>query len=47
MESEAIGPVDFREAQHKQWDSAAVGWEGVERELSTTQNSASVPPPSK
>jgi len=26
MESEAIDPVDFREAQHKQWDSAAVGW---------------------
>ena len=26
MESKAIDPVDFREAQHKQWDSAAVGW---------------------
>lgn len=26
MESEAIDPVDFREAQHKHWDSAAVGW---------------------
>ncbi len=26
MESEAIDPADFREAQHKQWDSAAVGW---------------------
>src|SRR3954470_7654920 len=26
MESEAIDPVDFREAQHKNWDSAAVGW---------------------
>lgn len=22
----AIDPVDFREAQHKNWDSAAVGW---------------------
>ncbi len=26
MESKAIDPVDFREAQHKHWDSAAVGW---------------------
>src|SRR3954466_6032170 len=26
MESNAIDPVDFREAQHKHWDSAAVGW---------------------
>jgi hypothetical protein len=26
MESKAIDPVDFREAQHLQWDSAAVGW---------------------
>jgi SAM-dependent methyltransferase len=26
MEPEAIDPVDFREAQHKHWDSAAVGW---------------------
>lgn len=26
MESEAIDPAGFREAQHKQWDSAAVGW---------------------
>jgi SAM-dependent methyltransferase len=26
MDSEAIDPADFREAQHKQWDSAAVGW---------------------
>src|SRR3954468_24645752 len=26
MESKAIDPVDFREAQHKNWDSAAVGW---------------------
>src|SRR3954468_18235425 len=26
MESEGIDPVDFREAQHKNWDSAAVGW---------------------
>ncbi len=26
MESSAIDPADFREAQHKQWDSAAVGW---------------------
>jgi len=26
MESKAIDAVDFREAQHKQWDSAAVGW---------------------
>jgi SAM-dependent methyltransferase len=26
MESWAIDPVDFREAQHKHWDSAAVGW---------------------
>ena len=26
MGSEAIDPVDFREAQHGHWDSAAVGW---------------------
>jgi ubiquinone/menaquinone biosynthesis C-methylase UbiE len=26
MESKAIDPVDFREAQHRHWDSAAVGW---------------------
>jgi ubiquinone/menaquinone biosynthesis C-methylase UbiE len=26
MESKAIDPIDFREAQHKRWDSAAVGW---------------------
>jgi ubiquinone/menaquinone biosynthesis C-methylase UbiE len=26
MDSEAIDPVGFREAQHKNWDSAAVGW---------------------
>jgi SAM-dependent methyltransferase len=26
MESEAIDSVGFREAQHKNWDSAAVGW---------------------
>jgi hypothetical protein len=26
MESKAIDPVDFREAQHQHWDSAAVGW---------------------
>jgi SAM-dependent methyltransferase len=26
MESEAIDPAGFREGQHKQWDSAAVGW---------------------
>lgn len=26
MESGAIDPADFREAQHEQWDSAAVGW---------------------
>ena len=26
MESKAIDPVDFREAQQEQWDSAAVGW---------------------
>jgi ubiquinone/menaquinone biosynthesis C-methylase UbiE len=24
--TKAIDPVDFREAQHKHWDSAAVGW---------------------
>ena len=41
MESEAIDPVDFREAQHKHWDSAAVGWkewsefnDGAERHIS-------------
>jgi SAM-dependent methyltransferase len=26
MESKAIDPVEFREAQHKQWDVAAAGW---------------------
>jgi enediyne biosynthesis protein CalE5 len=26
MEPKAIDPVDFRETQQKQWDSAAVGW---------------------
>src|SRR4051812_29875244 len=26
MEPRAINPVDFREAQHRNWDSAAVGW---------------------
>ena len=26
MESKGIDPVDFREAQHRHWDSAAVGW---------------------
>jgi hypothetical protein len=26
MESMAIDPVDFRAAQHRNWDSAAVGW---------------------
>jgi len=26
MEPDAIDPVDFRETQHKHWDSAAVGW---------------------
>src|SRR3954462_3691296 len=26
MESKAIDPGDFRQAQHKHWDSAAVGW---------------------
>src|SRR5437764_15248642 len=26
MESKAIDPGDFREAQHRHWDSAAVGW---------------------
>jgi len=26
MESMAIDPADFREAQHRNWDSAAVGW---------------------
>jgi SAM-dependent methyltransferase len=26
MESKAIDPVEFREAQHRHWDSAAVGW---------------------
>jgi len=26
MESNAIDPADFREAQHRNWDSAAVGW---------------------
>jgi cyclopropane fatty-acyl-phospholipid synthase-like methyltransferase len=26
MSSKAIDPVGFRAAQHKHWDSAAVGW---------------------
>ncbi|HET9593195.1 MAG TPA: methyltransferase domain-containing protein [Solirubrobacterales bacterium] len=26
MGSEAVDPSDFREAQHRNWDSAAVGW---------------------
>jgi SAM-dependent methyltransferase len=26
MESKAIDPTDFRKAQHKNWDAAAVGW---------------------
>ena len=26
MESDAIDPVDFRETQHRNWDSAAAGW---------------------
>ena len=26
MESKAIDPVDFRAAQHRHWDAAAVGW---------------------
>jgi SAM-dependent methyltransferase len=26
MEPEAMNPADFRAAQHKNWDSAAVGW---------------------
>jgi SAM-dependent methyltransferase len=26
MESKSIDPADFREAQHRNWDSAAVGW---------------------
>ena len=26
MESKAIDSADFREAQHRQWDSAAAGW---------------------
>src|SRR5436309_2713463 len=26
MESKAVDPVDFREAQHRHWDAAAVGW---------------------
>jgi SAM-dependent methyltransferase len=26
MDSNAIDPVGFREAQHRNWDSAAVGW---------------------
>jgi enediyne biosynthesis protein CalE5 len=41
MESKAIDPGDFREAQHKHWDSAAVGWmdwsafnDGADRHIS-------------
>jgi SAM-dependent methyltransferase len=26
MQSKPIDPVDFREAQHRNWDSAALGW---------------------
>ena len=26
MEAKSIDPVEFRSAQHKQWDSAATGW---------------------
>src|SRR6187455_1947910 len=26
MESKPIDPVDFRETQHRHWDSAAAGW---------------------
>src|SRR3954462_8961237 len=26
MDSEGIDPIGFREAQHRNWDSAAVGW---------------------
>ncbi|MEA2217561.1 MAG: hypothetical protein QOJ35_187, partial [Solirubrobacteraceae bacterium] len=26
MDSKAIDPADFRDAQHKNWDAAAVGW---------------------
>src|SRR3954465_527690 len=26
MERRGVDPADFREAQHKHWDSAAVGW---------------------
>src|SRR5690349_23053803 len=26
MESKGIDPVEFRQAQHRNWDSAAVGW---------------------
>src|SRR6478735_7383629 len=26
MESKVIDPADFRKAQHRNWDSAAVGW---------------------
>jgi SAM-dependent methyltransferase len=26
MNSDTVDPVDFREAQHRNWDSAAVGW---------------------
>jgi len=26
MDPKAIDPVDFREAQHRNWDAAAVGW---------------------
>ncbi len=28
MESEAIDPADFRDAQHRNWDSVAVEWMG-------------------
>ncbi len=41
MEPEAIDPIDFREAQHRHWDSAAVGWkqwsefnDGADRHIS-------------
>ena len=26
MQTKAIDPAEFREAQHRHWDSAAVGW---------------------
>ncbi len=42
MESKAIDPDDFRQAQHKNWDSAAVGWnEWSESTTARTGTSAS------